>query len=133
MGWEGAWGQCGNQGCYSSQSGACWHLLAPASRPVDKSQINSFLPCPDRVVLGWTWVLEVTGVNKNTVGDTQEWCSPAETVDASWVITREIGEPGDAWRRERSWALTDANPDSPWSGWKVLLCERPGTYLGQEA
>ena len=48
-------------------------------------------------------------------------------MDASWVITREIGERGDAWRREKSWAMIDPDPDSLWSGWKVGLCERSGT------
>ena len=41
-------------------------------------------------------MLEVAGGNKDKVGDAQGQCSPAETVDAGWVITREIGEPGDA-------------------------------------
>ena len=39
---------------------------------------------------------EVTGGNKDEVADIQGQCSPAETVDARWIITREIGEPGDA-------------------------------------
>ena len=56
-------------------------------------------PLPNRAAPGWTWMLEVPGGNKDEVGDAQGQCSPAETVDASWVITREIGEPGDAWRR----------------------------------
>ena len=57
---------------------------------------------------GWTWRLEVTGGSKDEVADAQGQCSPTETVDAGWVITREIGELGDDWR-------------------SVGLCERPGT------
>ena len=45
---------------------------------------------------GWTWMLEVARGNKDEVGDEQEWYSPAQTLDASWVITREIWEPDDA-------------------------------------
>ena len=41
------------------------------------------------------------------MGDAQGLCSPSGTVDAGWVITREIGEPGDAWRREKSRAVSD--------------------------
>ena len=48
-------------------------------------------------------MLEVTGGNKDKVADIQGQCSPAETVGAGWVITREIGELGDPWRREKSW------------------------------
>ena len=40
-------------------------------------------------------MLEITGENKDEVANTQRWCSPAETVDTGWVITREIGELGD--------------------------------------
>ena len=71
-------------------------------------------------------MLEVAGGNKDKVGDAQRWCSPTETVDAGWFITRKTGEPGDAWRRRTSWAVTDPDLDSLWSGWKVGLCERPG-------
>ena len=75
-------------------------------------------------------MLEVAGGNKDKVGDTQRRCSPTETVDTGWVITREIGEPGDTWRREKSWAVRDPDPDSIQSGWKVGLCERLGILLG---
>ena len=47
-------------------------------------------------------MLEVTGGDKEEVADTQGQCSPAENMDAGWVITREIGELGDTWRREKS-------------------------------
>ena len=57
-------------------------------------------------------MLEVTVVNKDKVADAQGRCSPTDTVDAGWVITREMGEPGDAWRREKSWAVMDLDPDS---------------------
>ena len=67
------------------------------------------------------------------MGDAQEWCSLAETVDASLVITREIGELGDVWRKKKSWALSDLDLDSPPSGWKVGLCERPGTCYERQA
>ena len=72
-------------------------------------------------------MLEVTGGNKDKVGDTQGWCSSAETMDTSWVITRENGELGDAWRREKSWVVIDPGQDSLQSGWKVGLYEKPGT------
>ena len=64
-------------------------------------------------------MLEVAGGNKNKVADMQGQYSPTETVDAGWVITREIGVPGDAWRREKSWAVTDPDLDSFWSGGKL--------------
>ena len=72
-------------------------------------------------------MLEVTGGDKEEVSDTQGQCSPAENMDAGWVITREIGELGDSWRREKSWAVMDPDPHSLHSGWKVGLCERQGT------
>ena len=72
-------------------------------------------------------MLEVTGGNEDEVGDTQGWCSPTETVDAHWVITRGLGEPCDTWRRENSWAMMDPDLDSLRSAWKVELCERLGT------
>ena len=58
-------------------------------------------------------MLEVTGGNKDEVADTQGQCLPTKTVDSGLVITREIGEPGDAWRREKSWAVMDPDPESP--------------------
>ena len=72
-------------------------------------------------------MLEVTGGYKDEVGDAQEWCSPTETVDTSWLVTRETGEPGEAWRKEKSWAMLDPNLDSLQSHWKVGLCESLGT------
>ena len=48
-------------------------------------------------------MLEIAGGTKDEVANAQRRCAPAETVDSSWVITREIGDPGDAWRREKSW------------------------------
>ena len=60
-------------------------------------------------------MLEVTGVNKGKVGDVQGWCSSIGTVDSGWVISRQIGEAGDTWRREKSWAMMDSDPDSLWS------------------
>ena len=73
-------------------------------------------------------MLDVSGGNKDEVGDAQGWCSPAETVDAGWVITRETGEVGDTWRREKSWAMIDPDLGGLLSGWKVGLCERMGDY-----
>ena len=61
-------------------------------------------------------MLEVAGGNKDKLGDTHRQCSPTETVDASWVITREIGEPDDPWRREKSGAVMDSDLDSLRSG-----------------
>ena len=33
----------------------------------------------------------------------------------------------------KSWALTDPDPVSPQSGWRVELCERPGACLEWQA
>ena len=71
-------------------------------------------------------MLDVSGGNKDEVGDAQGWCSPAETVDAGWVITREIAELGNVGRREKRWAMTDPDLDCLRSGWKVGLSERLG-------
>ena len=57
-------------------------------------------------------MLDVAGRYRDKVADAQWWCSPTETVDGSWVITREIGEPGDTWRWEMIWATRDPDPDS---------------------
>ena len=69
-------------------------------------------------------MLEVTGGNKDNVAKAQGQYPPTETVNAGWVIIREIGEPGCAWRREKSWIMTDTDPNSLWCGWKVGQCER---------
>ena len=61
-------------------------------------------------------MLEVTGGNKDEVAKTQGWCAPSEIVDLAG----------------KSWALTDPNSDSPWNGWRVRLCERPGACLEQQ-
>ena len=61
-------------------------------------------------------MLEVAVGNKDEVENAQWWYPPAETVDASGVITRETGELGDTWRREGSWGVTDPDLDSVWSG-----------------
>ena len=47
-------------------------------------------------------MVEVTGGNKDNVGDAKRLCSTTETVDAGWMINREIGEPADTWRSEKS-------------------------------
>ena len=44
-------------------------------------------------------MLEVSGGNRDEMGDSQKQYTPAGTVDAG---TREIGVPGDTWRREES-------------------------------
>ena len=75
-------------------------------------------------------MIEITEGNKHKVANTQGWCSFCETVDASWVITREIGEQGDTWRREKSWLVMDCDPDSLWSAWKVRLCEGQALVRG---
>ena len=51
-------------------------------------------------------MLKVTGRDKDTLGNTQRECSPAGTVVVSWDSIREIGEPGDTWRWEKSWAVS---------------------------
>ena len=70
--------------------------------------------------------LKSLGGNEDKVGDAEGRCSPAETVDTGRVITREIGEPGDTWRRGKTWAVRDPDPDSLRSDWKLGLCERLG-------
>ena len=62
---------------------------------------------------GWILILEVTVGNKDKVANIEGWCAPAETVDPAG----------------KSWAVMDPDPDSPWSGWRVGLCERPGACL----
>ena len=80
---------------------------APASVPaigsLEEGQINSSLlqNREDRVAPGWTWMLEVTGGNEDEVGDGQGQCSPAETMDPGWLITRQLGSrvtPGEGRR-----------------------------------
>ena len=78
-------------------------------------------------------MLEGTGGNKGEVANTQGRYTSSETVDAGWVITREIEELGDAWRKEKSWAMMDPDLDSLQSGWKVGLCERPASCLEWQA
>ena len=102
-------------------AGTCHRILGQGPNQQPPPLLNR-----DREAPGWTWMLEVTGENKDDVGDTQVRGSPTETVNAGWLITRENGEPGDAWRREKSWAVMDPDPNSLQSGWKVGMCERPG-------
>ena len=78
-------------------------------------------------------MLEGTGGNKGEVANTQGRYTSSETVDAGWVITREIEELGDAWRKEKSWAMMDPDLDSLQCGWKVGLCERRGACLEWQA
>ena len=80
---------------------AAAHGLVPAGtchRILGREPNQQLPPLPnqeDRAAPGWTWVLEVAGGNKEEVGDTQGLCSASGTVEVGWVITREIGEPGD--------------------------------------
>ena len=67
------------------------------------------------------------------MANTQGQCAPDETVDAGWVITREIAELGNVGRREKRWAMTDPDLDCLRSGWKVGLCEKPGACLELQA
>ena len=71
-------------------------------------------------------MLEVAGGNEDEVGDAQRQCFPAGTVVTSWDSSREIGEPGDTWRREKTWAMMDPDPDGLWSGQRVGMCEKLG-------
>ena len=86
-----------------------------------------------RTAPAWTWKLEVAGGNKDEVTNVQGPCVPTETVDPGWVITREIWEPGDTWRREKSCVVTHPDLDSLWTGWKVGLWERLGGGLEWQA
>ena len=49
------------------------------------------------------------------------WYSPAGTVVAGQVITRETGVQGDTWRREKSWAESDPDLGSLITGQRVGL------------
>ena len=53
--------------------------------------------------------------------------SPAGTVVTSYDITREIGELGNTWRKDKSWAVRDPDLDSLQTGQRIWLCEKPGT------
>ena len=68
-------------------------------------------------------MLEVAGGKADAVGDTQRWCSPARTVVTSQDLTREIGELGNTWRSEESWAVMDTGTDSLLTGQRVELCQ----------
>ena len=70
--------------------------------------------------------LKLLGKIKTKVADAQGQCSLVETADTGWIITREIAESGDIWRRERIWAMFDPDSDSLQSGWGIGLCEGPG-------
>ena len=61
--------------------------------------------------------MKLQGSNKDKVANTQGQCAPTETVDAAG----------------KSWAVTDPDPVSPQSGWRVGLRERPGACLEQQA
>ena len=62
-------------------------------------------------------MLEIAGGNRDEVGVTQRWYTPAGAVDpTSEVINREIGEPRDTWRKEKSLGMLDPDPDSLHSG-----------------
>ena len=58
-------------------------------------------------------MLEVNGGINDEVGDTQRQYKSTGTVDTD---TRDIGVLGDTWRREKSWAVLDPDPDSLQSG-----------------
>ena len=100
----------------------------PAAGVLEETLVNGSLPCQTGRIEcrqdGPGCLSLLGGINE--VAGAQGQCSSAETVDAGWVITREIGEPGDTWRRETSWAVTDTDTDSLQSGWKVGLSERLG-------
>ena len=64
-----------------------------------------------------TWMLEVTGGNKDEVANTGGLFAPTQTVVTDW---KELGHDGP-------------DTDSPWSGWRVGLCERPGHCMEWEA
>lgn len=64
---------------------------------------------------------QVPGRNKDEVAAAQGLCVPTNSVEASWEITREIGELGEAQRREKSWAVVDPDQNSLQSGWKGKL------------
>ena len=78
-------------------------------------------------------MLEVTEGNKDEMANVRGWCASSETVDAGWAITRVIGEPGDTWQKEKSWAMMDPDLHSLQSGWNVGVRERPATCLEWQA
>ena len=117
--------QLRNQGNCRPSPGACW----ASCRILGREPGQGLPPLQNREVSaapGWTWMPKVTGENKEEAANVQGRCAPTETVDTGWVITREIGEPGDTWRMEKSWTVMDPDPDGLPSGWKVGLCESLG-------
>ena len=61
-----------------------WLVVAAGS--LEESQISSSLPYQSREdsqAPGETWMLKLTGENKDEVEDAQRQCSPTGTVDAS--------------------------------------------------
>ena len=117
-----------------------WDGKVPGSRAaagvLKDSQVHGSVPCQAGRIeqhQNGPGCLKCLGGNKDEVADAQGRCSPAETVDTGWVFTREIGEPGDTIRREKSWTMTDPNQESLRSGWKDGLCKRLGAYWEQQA
>ena len=62
-------------------------------------------------------MLEVAGGNKDEVANTGGLFAPTQTVVTDW---KELGHDGP-------------DTDSPWSGWRVGLGERPGHCMEWEA
>ena len=73
------------------------------------SDCNFSAPSPPRSgkgspAPGKIWMLEVAGRIKTQRETHSRWYSPAGTVVTGWDSTREVGEPGETWRQEKSWA-----------------------------
>ena len=60
------------------------------------------------------------------MGDTHQGLFPSLDWDPWLNSTREVGEQGDTWRWEKSWAVTDYDPESLRTGQSVGLYENPG-------
>ena len=91
-------GSAWRQRLLQPQPGSCHRILGKEPN----QQLLPLLNRKDRVAPTLTLMLEITGGNKAKMGGAQKWCSPTGSVDASWIITREIGELDDNWRREKS-------------------------------
>ena len=76
---------------------------------------RSKAPSPDKQGRSAQHQDEVSGGNKDEVANTQ-------------MHTLRLWMPAG-----ESLAKTDPDLDSPWSGWRVGLCERPGACLEQKA
>ena len=83
-------GSAWRQRLLQPQPGSCHRILGKEPN----QQLLPLLNRKDRVAPTLTWMLEITGGNKDTVREAQRPCFPTETVVPHWDSTRETGEWG---------------------------------------